>query len=79
MFYCEPCRKDRDWPKSLAMSVGPCEICKKDAECYDRKASTLPLPKLDDESDPHQEALKRIRDHFGETKEEGETCEHCGN
>lgn len=42
MFYCEPCRLKNEWPTSFAVSYGPCELCKKQANCYDRPSSSLP-------------------------------------
>lgn len=45
MFYCEPCRIKRDWPRSLAGSYGQCELCDEVASCWDRPSRTLPLPK----------------------------------
>ena len=65
MYYCEPCAKERDWPESGARSVGPCEICERMELCYDVKAHLLPIPGLKTEPDKHQDALRRIRDHFG--------------
>jgi hypothetical protein len=35
MFFCDKCRKEKEWPKGLMRSVGPCEICGKTAECHD--------------------------------------------
>lgn len=47
MFYCEECRKDRDWPTALAQSHGTCEMCNKTALCHDRPCSSLPMPVVD--------------------------------
>lgn len=49
MFYCDPCGKTRGWPTddlTLAMtgSYGPCELCRKRAECYDVPSRHLPDP-----------------------------------
>lgn len=44
MFYCEECRKMNKWPESMAMSIGPCEVCKQMRSCYDVKSSNLPIP-----------------------------------
>ena len=44
MFYCEPCRKERNWPDSIGKSYGRCEVCGETRSCNDRAASTLPLP-----------------------------------
>lgn len=46
MFYCEECRIKNDWPKSLFMSCGPCEICGESRSCYDVKSSKLPPAKV---------------------------------
>lgn len=45
MFYCEPCRVERAWPKSLMQSLGPCELCSLESDCYDFPSSLLPPPK----------------------------------
>jgi hypothetical protein len=42
MFYCEECRKERDWPESIAKSHGPCELCHKTAACHDMPSKYLP-------------------------------------
>lgn len=70
MFYCTPCAKDKGWPNQGSRSAGPCEICGRMELCHNVKAHLLPIPGLKMESDEHQEALKRIRDHFGKAKEE---------
>lgn len=44
MFYCEPCRVDRQWPESFGKSRGPCELCGVTSVCNDRPSSTLPVP-----------------------------------
>ena len=44
MMYCDKCREERNWPESMARSLGPCECCGEKALCFDRKSSTLPLP-----------------------------------
>lgn len=41
MFYCEDCRKERDWPESFVTSRGRCEMCEKSAVCYDWPSSAL--------------------------------------
>jgi len=48
MFYCEECRKDRDWPKSITTSFGSCEICGETRICWDVASYLLPLPKVPD-------------------------------
>lgn len=45
MFYCEECRKERQWPEALMKSWGSCELCGETYECHDRPSSSLPLPK----------------------------------
>ncbi len=44
MFYCEPCGKKSSWPTDffLPISRGPCEICKKEALCFDVPSRNLP-------------------------------------
>lgn len=42
MFYCEPCRIKNNWPESFGRSRGPCEMCGKNAICWDRPSSSLP-------------------------------------
>ncbi len=37
MFYCEKCRKEYHWTKTLALSYGKCEMCHKTARCYEKK------------------------------------------
>lgn len=44
MFFCEPCRKLRDWPESMSRSGGRCEICENSAVCYDVPSKFLPIP-----------------------------------
>lgn len=48
MFFCEPCRVEKKWPKSLGfpfmgVSYGFCEICGKTADCHDVPSSALPI------------------------------------
>lgn len=48
MFFCEPCRVKKDWPKGLREYPhhhGPCECCEEVRDCYDVPSSHLPLPK----------------------------------
>lgn len=42
MFYCDPCRVYNDWPESLSTSRGNCEMCHKQAVCYDVPSKFLP-------------------------------------
>lgn len=46
MFFCEPCRRRRDWPMSMSRSAGICELCNEGSICYDVPSSQLPLPPL---------------------------------
>ena len=43
MFYCDECRKEKNWSESLTMSIGRCEICGNMRSCWDVKSSNLPL------------------------------------
>ena len=45
MFYCEDCRLENNWPPSLMKSNGTCEVCGKNAVCYDLHHKYLPVPK----------------------------------
>ena len=45
MFFCEKCRKDRDWPSSISRSYGRCEMCEQSAPCHDVPCKFLPEPK----------------------------------
>lgn len=42
MFYCEPCRLEKDWPESFVGSYGKCEVCGKMGDCHDVPSSQLP-------------------------------------
>lgn len=44
MFFCEPCRELRNWPESICLSRGRCEVCGNSAVCYDVPSSRLPAP-----------------------------------
>jgi hypothetical protein len=44
MFYCDPCRRKRQWPESLARSRGSCEVCGQAAVCYDMPSPRLSAP-----------------------------------
>lgn len=35
MFYCEECRKDKNWPGIFTTSYGNCEVCGSKKPCYD--------------------------------------------
>ena len=45
MFYCDPCAREREWPVSMARSLGRCELCKQKRVCNDVHTSKIPLPK----------------------------------
>lgn len=60
MYYCENCRKEKNWPKSLVRSLGKCEICDDDALCYDMPSSRLPMGKNDSEIQYYKEELQKI-------------------
>jgi hypothetical protein len=45
MFFCEKCRVKNQWPESLARSRGRCEVCGKNAPCYDVPSGALPARK----------------------------------
>ena len=42
MFFCEACQESNSWPTSLSRSQGRCEICTKDALCYEVPSGALP-------------------------------------
>lgn len=45
MFYCEPCRAKRDWPKSIMRWRSMCELCDEFSEdCNDIPSAALPGP-----------------------------------
>lgn len=41
MFYCDPCRKKKDWPERAFKSTGPCEVCGKVSACNDVPSKDL--------------------------------------
>jgi hypothetical protein len=45
MFYCEECRRKRDWPQAFTTSFGKCECCGLTNICYELPSSLLPEPK----------------------------------
>lgn len=45
MFYCDTCAKENDWPTTMAVSFGKCEVCGAQARCNDRPAALLPVKK----------------------------------
>lgn len=42
MFYCEECRKNRNYPESISKSYGKCELCGEIVRCNDVPSSKLP-------------------------------------
>lgn len=44
MFFCEPCRVEREWPEGFIQSRGPCELCGVVSVCYDIPSRALPPP-----------------------------------
>lgn len=53
MFYCEKCRKERDWPKTgrgCPSSYGRCEVCEQGTvACHEMPSHLLPAPKTKNE------------------------------
>lgn len=45
MYYCDTCAADKEWPKSLAKSIGRCECCGQQRICNDRASKDLPVAK----------------------------------
>jgi len=68
MFYCEDCRREKDWPASFMTSKGKCEICDKVAICNDVPSSDLPKRVV---NQPDLSELKELNDE--------ETCPACGH
>ncbi len=56
MFYCEDCRVENNWPDSIGLSFGKCEVCGKDAFCNDVPSKQLPT------KEGAAERLKEIQD-----------------
>lgn len=46
MFFCEPCRKQLEWPSSIAKSYGQCEMCDTEAACNDVPSKYLATVKV---------------------------------
>lgn len=44
MFFCEKCRKKRNWPDSIGKSYGRCEVCGQSTLCNDVPSCALPTP-----------------------------------
>lgn len=47
MFYCNKCQAEREWPISMFLSSGACEVCGAVGRCHDVPSSELPLPKAE--------------------------------
>ena len=47
MFYCDPCAREREWPISMARSLGSCELCGRKRVCNDVHPSKIPGAKDD--------------------------------
>lgn len=62
MYYCEPCRTERSWPATMAMSLGTCEICCNITQCNDYPSSLLPVPKSESIIDLDWVALQMRRE-----------------
>ena len=75
MFYCEKCREQHNYRKSIVKSQGRCEICGDTALCHD-----IIVTQIADESDQwwycnvcgHKTKAKNMRIVFGEL-----TCPTC--
>jgi hypothetical protein len=50
MFYCDKCKEEHDFPASIMMSTGKCEMCGTHARCYD--VPSKHLPKIKDTENP---------------------------
>lgn len=50
MFYCDPCAKKYEWPETLTISYGPCEMCDKTAACNEMPSRLLPEPRRRNET-----------------------------
>jgi hypothetical protein len=59
MFFCEPCREAKQWPRSMATSRGTCEECKVYAVCYDVPSAVLANWGTIEESLAHPETYVR--------------------
>lgn len=46
MFFCDTCAKKKKWPKSLAQSFGPCEVCGVKTICNDVPTAALPKDEM---------------------------------
>lgn len=41
MLYCDPCRKENNWPVAFTGFLGTCEVCKKHAVCWSGTAKKI--------------------------------------
>jgi hypothetical protein len=72
VYYCEPCRKQREWPVSDKRVTAYCQCCGKGPQTvYNVTAMALPMPDpnleiespfLDPPADPRAQALQEQRD-----------------
>ena len=51
MFYCDPCRIDRNWPESFFQSRGSYELCGTYDYCHEVPSSKLPTNKVRTEAE----------------------------
>ena len=75
MFYCNNCRKERNWPESIVKSMGACEICETVTECHDKASKYLPPTK---EPVPHIVTNEKVHAAFKDMYDgmlQGETME----
>lgn len=78
MFYCEACRKAKNWPEGMSRSYGRCEVCKFEASCYDVPSSRLPMPPA---PSPHERAVALLKTMEPDDRKRvfSEFCTHCGS
>lgn len=43
MFYCDDCKKKNDWPSSVVVSRGKCEVCGVETICNSTPSKYLPI------------------------------------
>ena len=61
MFYCEPCRVKHKWTKGVRgfpTSSGGCEVCRKQAVCYDVPSYALEKIFLESDDKPESQQPK---------------------
>ena len=51
MFYCDECKNKHNYPESIMLSVGQCEICGITDACYDVPSSHVPQDAPEDSPD----------------------------